>query len=141
MKVLIKLNRNTKEKQSMKVIKLQDYFVFLIIGVYMKKKKYIIKKLKLKIRKKLKSIYDGIIFRKIKQCFRLSLSFVNALLEIFIPQKYDDTYASLTPTKDADKDEIYCNALKFALENEEIKNIAIAGNYGSGKSSVIKTFF
>lgn len=107
----------------------------------MKKKKYIIKKLKLKIRKKLKSIYDGIIFRKIKQCFRLSLSFVNALLEIFIPQKYDDTYASLTPTKDADKDEIYCNALKFALENEEIKNIAIAGNYGSGKSSVIKTFF
>lgn len=107
----------------------------------MKKKRYIIKKLKLGIRKKWKSINDGIILRKIKQCFRLSLSFVKALLEIFIPKKYDNTYASLTPIKDADKDEIYCNALKFALENEEIKNIAIAGNYGSGKSSVIKTFF
>lgn len=107
----------------------------------MKKKRYIIKKVKLGIIKKWKSINDGIILKKIKQCFRLSLSFVKALLEIFIPKKYDDTYVSLTPIKDADKDGIYCNALKFALENGEIKNIAIAGNYGSGKSSVIKTFF
>lgn len=107
----------------------------------MKKKRYIIKKVKLRIIKKWKSINDGIILRKIKQCFRLSLSFVKALLEIFIPKKYDDTYVSLTPIKDADKDGIYCNALKFALDNGEIKNIAIAGNYGSGKSSVIKTFF
>lgn len=84
---------------------------------------------------------DGIVIRKIKQCFILSSSFFKAFANIFIVKKYDDTYVSLTPTKNADKDEIYCNALKFAIDNTEIKNIAISGNYGSGKSSIIKTFF
>lgn len=94
-----------------------------------------------KIKILLKKIKNGIIVRKIKQCYILFVSFFKALGEILITKKIDGSYVSLTPTKDADKDEIYCNALKYAIDNEEIKNIAIAGNYGSGKSSVIKTFF
>lgn len=50
-------------------------------------------------------------------------------------------YISLTATKNAEKAEDYLNALKWALNNRfDIKNIAITGSYGSGKSSVIKTF-
>lgn len=104
-------------------------------------KKHKLRRIILKIKILLKKIKNGVIVRKIKQCAILSTSFFKALGEIFITKKTDDTYVSLTPIKDADKDEIYCNALKYAIDNTEIKNIAIAGNYGSGKSSVIKTFF
>lgn len=33
------------------------------------------------------------------------------------------------------------DALKFALENEKVKNIAITGQYSSGKSSIIQSYF
>lgn len=49
-------------------------------------------------------------------------------------------YTDLLPTSDADKDGHYGKALSFALESDEIKNIALTGPYGSGKSSIIKTF-
>jgi hypothetical protein len=50
-------------------------------------------------------------------------------------------YRSLTPSDGADPDEAYQRALISALDNPDVKNIAITGGYGSGKSSVIKTFF
>ena len=33
------------------------------------------------------------------------------------------------------------DALKFALDNEKVKNIAITGQYSSGKSSIIQSYF
>ncbi len=48
-------------------------------------------------------------------------------------------YISLTPT-DQCIDSVYQKALKWALKNQSIKNIALTGTYGSGKSSIIKTF-
>ncbi|MCI8362180.1 MAG: hypothetical protein HFJ41_03465 [Clostridia bacterium] len=104
-------------------------------------RKIILRKVKWKIKTIYKKINDGIIIRKIKQCSILTRSFFEALKDIFIIKKQDDTYVSLTPTKNADEDGVYCNALKYAIDNTEIKNIAITGNYGAGKSSVIKTFF
>lgn len=106
-----------------------------------KKKRNIIKKAKWKINFALKKVRDGIIVRKIKQCGILIISFFKAFKDIFITQKIDEIFVSLTPIKNADEDGVYCNALKYAIDNKEIKNIAITGNYGSGKSSVIKTFF
>lgn len=50
-----------------------------------------------------------------------------------------DVYNALTPTNQADLSE-YENALLHALDKEDIKNIAITGPYGSGKSSVLRTF-
>ncbi|WP_461791383.1 YobI family P-loop NTPase [Pedobacter sp.] len=50
---------------------------------------------------------------------------------------------SLSPIDDADKDGSYSKMLLWALNNREekdIKNIALTGPYGSGKSSVLKTF-
>lgn len=46
----------------------------------------------------------------------------------------------LTPSKNAEKIKVYCNALNEALEHEDVKNIAISGSNGAGKSSFIKTF-
>lgn len=50
---------------------------------------------------------------------------------------------SLAPVDWADADEIYTNTLRAALENRDkldIRNIAVTGPFGSGKSSIIKTF-
>lgn len=50
---------------------------------------------------------------------------------------------SLSPIDDADKDGHYSKMLLWALKNrkkKDIKNIALTGPYGSGKSSIIKTF-
>lgn len=46
----------------------------------------------------------------------------------------------LSPTRLADKDRGYSKVLKWALDNKSIKNLAISGPYGSGKSSIIQTF-
>lgn len=52
------------------------------------------------------------------------------------PSGYDD----LTPTSKGDEDKKYSKILEWALKNQNIKNIALTGSYGSGKSSIIKTF-
>lgn len=52
-------------------------------------------------------------------------------------------YSSLSPIDNCDKDGYYTEALSWALENrkkQDIKNIALTGPYGSGKSSILKTF-
>lgn len=49
-------------------------------------------------------------------------------------------FTDLSPVDNADPDGSYTKALTFAFENARIKNIALTGPYGSGKSSIIKTF-
>lgn len=48
-------------------------------------------------------------------------------------------YMSLAPKGDLGDSE-YSEALKFALRDSSIHNIAVAGKYGSGKSSIISSF-
>jgi len=55
----------------------------------------------------------------------------------------DLAYSSLSPIHNGDENGHYSKALLWALENrkkEDIKNIALTGSYGSGKSSILKTF-
>ena len=49
-------------------------------------------------------------------------------------------YVDLAPTDKADKSGIYSDALTYATNNPNVTNIALTGPYGSGKSSIIKTF-
>ncbi|MDP4282799.1 MAG: hypothetical protein Q8891_00100 [Bacteroidota bacterium] len=52
-------------------------------------------------------------------------------------------YVSLSPVSNADISNDYKKALDWALENRkenDIKNIALTGPYGSGKSSILKTY-
>lgn len=53
----------------------------------------------------------------------------------------DDSFVDLTPNEETDsKKEEYAKAIGWALENPRIKNIAVTGPYGAGKSSIITTF-
>lgn len=55
----------------------------------------------------------------------------------------DDTkshFQSLAPTDDADENGKYSSALKWAFKQVSIKNIAVTGPFGAGKTSVLKTF-
>lgn len=49
-------------------------------------------------------------------------------------------FVDLAPTDEADKDGIYTEALLFATNNKDVINIALTGPYGSGKSSIIRSF-
>ena len=52
-----------------------------------------------------------------------------------------NNFNTLSPTDSAENIDSYIESLDWALKNKsKIKNIAISGAYGSGKSSVIRTF-
>lgn len=54
-------------------------------------------------------------------------------------KKLENGYYDLTPVNDADIN-IYKEALEFSFNNKKIKNIAITGVYGAGKSSLIESY-
>ena len=47
-------------------------------------------------------------------------------------------FQSLLPKDDVDLHS-YQDALDYAMEHEEIRNVALSGSYGSGKRSVINS--
>ena len=49
-------------------------------------------------------------------------------------------FVDLAPTDKADPVGVYSSALIEATENPRVMNIALTGPYGSGKSSIIKSF-
>lgn len=49
-------------------------------------------------------------------------------------------FHSLAPTDNAEKTDIYFSALDWAIKEKNINNIAITGNYGAGKSSILNTY-
>lgn len=51
-----------------------------------------------------------------------------------------ESFLDLTPVDNADVDGLYGKALNFAMRNPAIRNVALTGPYGSGKTSVIKTY-
>lgn len=55
----------------------------------------------------------------------------------------EDGFQDLTPynhLERVDEDGFYCKTLKWAIDNDHTKNIALTGVYGSGKSSVLRKF-
>jgi len=81
-----------------------------------------------------------------KTFFKLQNGF-NKLQAKFSPQvtvsEEDNNFNSLSPTCYAEKVDNYIDTLYWALQNRKsknIKNIALTGTYGSGKSSIIQTF-
>lgn len=82
--------------------------------------------------------------KKLPLLLNYTISILNKWAAKFnIPIIQNEDYQSLTPIDDADEDSTYANAILWALENrntKNIRNIALTGSYGSGKSSIIKTF-
>lgn len=54
--------------------------------------------------------------------------------------KKSSEFVDLAPTDEADPDGVYARALGEATTNPNVSNIALTGPYGSGKSSIIRTF-
>lgn len=59
---------------------------------------------------------------------------------VFVDAKLTTRYEDLAPEDMSNQNSEYFNALDWALNNEKIHNIAIAGPYGSGKSSIINSY-
>jgi hypothetical protein len=81
----------------------------------------------------------------IKTILKIFKSFIDWQTKLYsklLPKvKVNLPYNSLTPTDRAEEVDDYLKTLEWALsKKDEIKNIAITGPYGSGKSSIIKTF-
>jgi ATPase subunit of ABC transporter with duplicated ATPase domains len=55
-------------------------------------------------------------------------------------KKAKTEYTDLAPIDEITSGDEYLNALEWALSNERVKNIALAGPYGAGKSSIIETY-
>lgn len=55
--------------------------------------------------------------------------------------KGEPRFKSLAPTENAERIDIYKEALSQALQDKSVLNIAVAGVYGSGKSSFLRTYF
>lgn len=51
-----------------------------------------------------------------------------------------DNYEDLAPINNADDERRYTDMLLWSLKNPNVTNVAITGPYGSGKSSIIRTF-
>lgn len=49
-------------------------------------------------------------------------------------------FYNLNAKEKIDNIEIYEEALKYAINNQYINNIAITGKFGSGKTSIINTY-
>jgi hypothetical protein len=81
-------------------------------------------------------------FIKIKLIRAEWKNFLGKVQLIIKPQEVDpiNRYLPLTPVKNADEDQVYTEMLKTALYQKDVKNIAITGPYGAGKSSVLRTF-
>ena len=74
-------------------------------------------------------------------------NFISKIAKIFVRsvQKCEGPkaaflYSDLTPTTECDERDVCCNALDWALQNPQIRNVALSGPYGSGKSSVLMKF-
>lgn len=82
-------------------------------------------------------IFVILVFTYIRVYFLLVLRKIGKKI---IAPKVLATYDALTPTENADISVEMSNQLMFAVTNNQIKNIAITGPYGSGKSSIWRTF-
>ncbi|MDS7966021.1 hypothetical protein RMB12_03115 [Acinetobacter sp. V117_2] len=81
-------------------------------------------------------------FIKIKLMHREWKKFLGNIQLIIKPPEKLSThqYFPLTPVPNADEDQVYNEMLTSALQQKDVKNIALTGPYGSGKSSVLLTF-
>ena len=71
---------------------------------------------------------------------RASPTLANALHLRSSSSDRGEKFIDLAPTDEADKSGVYAAALKFATDNPNVSNIALTGPYGSGKSSIIRSF-
>ncbi len=84
---------------------------------------------------KIKDLYKNLllnIIHRLSNCYRK----LNKNSVLSNTQGFED----FTPIILDAKDDKYSDIIKYAIENTNTKNVALTGPYGSGKSSILKTF-
>lgn len=84
---------------------------------------------------KIKDLYKNLllnIIHRLCNCYRK----LNKNHSLSNTQRFED----FTPTILADNEDKYSDIIKYAIDNPNTKNVALTGPYGSGKSSILKTF-
>lgn len=77
-----------------------------------------------------------IILKKIETIIKIVRIIKSTNKKVDNPYYYED----LMPKSDLEKNRQYCESIDWALKNKDIKNIALTGVYGSGKSTILKTY-
>ena len=81
--------------------------------------------------------------KKVTKVFRIVKNAFLDIKEIIFKSnesKEESEYTALTPIDDIENGAEYFSAIDWALNQQKVKNIALAGPYGSGKSSIIDTY-
>lgn len=77
----------------------------------------------------------------LKRAWGLAKSTIIGLKDKFVLMyQLRDNYKDLAPIDNISNGKEYLKALHWAIRNKRIKNIALTGPYGSGKSSIINTY-
>lgn len=77
-------------------------------------------------------------FLKIWQ--RVKMKFISVKDRVVQEYRLKDNYKDLAPIDNISNGKEYLKALHWAIKNKRIKNIALTGPYGSGKSSIINSY-
>lgn len=103
-----------------------------------------IKKLKIKVEIIIKNISKfimwvfnkifGDFFNNLKRIYKIIIKRIKKIID----DKIEYEYESLNPDNTIDRKSF--DALEYTFLNKNITNIAITGNYSSGKSSIIESF-
>lgn len=59
------------------------------------------------------------------------------ILKLNVSDTADYGYVGLGPTNDAENVSEYLRAMEWAINDKNVTNIALAGPYGAGKSSIL----
>jgi len=70
----------------------------------------------------------------------LKSKYVGLKDKLVLKYRFWDKYRDLAPIDNISNGKEYLKALHWAIRNKRIKNIALTGPYGSGKSSIINTY-
>jgi len=82
----------------------------------------------------------NILKEKIISLLNYFLGKLNSEENTTIENKFDTSqYEDLAPSDNVDNN-VYHDTIEWAINNKNVKNIALTGSYGSGKSSIIETF-
>ena len=68
----------------------------------------------------------------------LNKMYINLTQDSEIENKYN--FEDLMPKIDIEKNKQYCESIDWAIRNKKIRNIALTGVYGAGKSTILNTY-